>query len=303
MRQIFFLQFIRTELVIANIKNMKKEILTNKIIRIIKSDNLLVQSCISACVYQNIPLNFVIFTCSTINPKYLFDQNNPEKYVSLNPAGNNLEADILELKKFYYKISKIYPAKIIILIGNTDPYYIYSQGWKIYKNLPSDILWKQFSKRWGSYRQNLEVWLKKEIPDVNYEVVSWFELEKTWEKNTGNNFEYIFNKTYKDITSYFPTKLINWEIRKLKTQFGENKYFYNIKTPKLSILKDWTKRKFAEYAVQGFWIKQIFPDAILLQNEKPSLLRTKMYQPLIKKYLKSKLSVIYPFGRDNSGFQ
>lgn len=282
---------------------MIKEKIVEKLFKAIDSNNLLVKANIANSVYQNLPLNFVIFTCSTINPKYLFDQNNPEKYVSLSPIGNNLEVDLLKLKNFYDKISKIYPTKITILIGNTDPYYIYSQSWKIYKNLSSDILWKRFSKRWNNYKQNLNLWLKTELPNVNFEIISWFELEKTWEKNTGNNFEYIFNKTYKDIFSYFSKKLLDWEICKLKKQFGLNKYFYNIKTPKLSILNDWTKRKFAEYAVQGFWIKQIFPNSILLQNEKPSLLRTKMYQPLIKKYINSELPVIYPFGIDNSGFQ
>lgn len=284
-------------------KIMIKQDILNKLFKTIGTDDKFVKANIANCVYLNKPLDLIIFTCSTINPKFLFDQDNPEKYVSLNPVGNNLEADLSMLKDLYKKISKIYPAKITILIGNTDPYYIYSQSWKIYKDLPSDILWKQFSKRWDSYKQNLKLWLNSELLNANLEVISWFELEKTWEKNTGNNFEFIFNKTYKNILSYFPKNLLNWEVEKLRTQFGPDKYFYNIKAPKLSTLNDWTKRKFAEYAVQGFWIKQIFPYSILLQNEKPSLLRTKMYQPLIKKYLKSELPVIYPFGVDNSGFQ
>lgn len=282
---------------------MTKENTLKKLFKIVKNDDFMVQANIANAVYSNEQLNLIMFTCSTINPQYLFDQNNPERYVSLDPTGNNLEADILVLKELYEKIVKIYPVKITILIGNTDPYYIYSQSWKIYPNLSEKVLWNRFSKRWTRYQKNLNTWLAKVLTNENFELISWFDLEKNWETVTGNNFEYIFKKTYMNVNTYFSQKFLDWEINKLKTQFGPNKYFYNINVPKTSVLNDWTKRKFAEYAVQGFWIKQIFPNAILLQNEKPTLLRTKMYQPLIEKVMKSKLPVIYPFGIDNSGFQ
>lgn len=248
-------------------------------------------------------LTLIIFTCSTINPKYMFDLKNPENYVSLDPKGNNLEQDLPKLKKFYQQLSKYISVKIIILIGNTDPFYIYTQEGKIFPNISEGEFWNRFNIRWQLYKNNLQQYLKKRLPNIKFEVISWYELEKSYEKYLIWNFRKQFTYVRKNIYKYFSQDDLNRELSSLQNAFGEGKYFYNIKKPPTPILKEWIKRKFAEYAVQGLWIKQIFAEAILLQNEKPSFLRTKMYQPLIKKYLNSSLPVIYPFGVDNLGFQ
>lgn len=54
--------------------------------------------------------------------------------------------------------------------------------------------------------------------------------------------------------------------------------------------------------LQGLWLKENFPDGILLQNEKPTLLRCEMYQPLIIEKYKTKLPNLFIFGVDNSGY-
>lgn len=233
----------------------------------------------------------------------MFDRKNPENYVSLEPAGNNLKQDLPKLKKLYKQSVKYRSVRLIILIGNTDPFYIYTQEGKIFPNISEKGFWNRFSKRWKIYRSNLEEYLQKLLPNVKFEVISWYELEKDLEKKLGWNFKGQFSEVRKNISKYFTKEDFNWELKNLKNAFGEDKYFYNLKRPPIPVLKEWVKRKFAEYAVQGLWIKQIFPEAILLQNEKPSFLRTKMYQPLIKKYLNSRLPVIYSFGVDNLGFQ
>lgn len=233
----------------------------------------------------------------------MFDRKNPENYVSLEPAENNLEQDLPKLKKLYKQSAKYSSVRLIILIGNTDPFYIYTQEGKIFPNISEKEFWNRFGKRWKIYRSNLEQYLQKLLPNVKFEVISWYELEKDLEKKLGWNFKRQFSKVRKNISKYFTKEDFNWELKNLKNAFGDGKYFYNLKRPPLPILKEWVQRKFTEYAVQGLWIKQIFPEAILLQNEKPSFLRTKMYQPLIKKCLNSELPVIYPFGIDNLGFQ
>lgn len=255
-----------------------------------------------ASITQKKPLQIVLFTCSTINSENMFNEQRFDLYVSLDPKGNNLEIDLPNLSKLYSDLNKLITVETTVLIGNTDPFYIYTQEGEIFSGISEQELLKKFSIRWAKYRINLEKSIKSDFPNLNIKVVSWYELERGW-SDFGWDFRKQFRQVRKNIDKYFTVKEFAWELSKLKEAFGPDKYFKNLKRPPDSILKEWIRRKFAEYTVQGFWIKLIFPNAILLQNEKPSDLRTRMYQPLIKEKFNSRLPVLYPFGVDNSGYQ
>ena len=76
-------------------------------------------------VKNNDTVNLVIFTCSTISSRYLFSKK-PWLYVNTKVEGNNLESDLSKLCLVMRALRKIYPKmNLKILIGNTDPYYIY----------------------------------------------------------------------------------------------------------------------------------------------------------------------------------
>lgn len=260
-----------------------------------------IYSYIKRSVVQKTPLVFIEFTCSTINPGYMFSKRVPEKYVSLSTEGNNLTGDIPILTDLLQELSELYPVKLVVLIGNTDPYYIYTCGWSRLESFTDGQLWMKFSVRWLKYKNNLNIWLKKKLPGIDYQLVSWYELERS-QYRIKNNFDTQFRTAFASIDNYFPDNYFKWELNSLKNNFGPGKYFNGCKKPPLSLMQEWVYRKFAEYAVQGLWIKTLFPTAILIQNEKPSYLRTQMYQPLIIKKLNSVLPVIYPFGVDNRGF-
>lgn len=227
----------------------------------------------------------------------------PEKYVSLDPAGNNLENDLPTLRNLLSKLNKSSVSyKLIILIGNTDPYYIYTQSGKTTPYTKKEFLIR-FNRIWSKYKDNLTKWLNDKLSKGCYEVVSWYDLEKQWEKDSASSFEKLFTQTKVSINRYFTNSELNWEISKLENAFGKDQYFGLLPKPNKQILTSWVKRKFAEYSVQGLWIKQIYPEAILVQNEKPSDLRYKMYQPLIERLYKSRLPNIFPFGVDNLSYQ
>lgn len=267
-------------------------------------DVSLIKSNVAAAIYSNKPLVLVNFTCSTINPKNLLNQTRPELYISLNTKGNNLQEDLPKLNLFYLKLSQLYPVKLLILIGNTDPYYIYSEQGSIYPKIKKTDLLNRYNSRWKKYRRNLEEYINKSFPKLQLrcEVISWYEVELKG-REIGLNFSDGFDKTWRNINGYFSQDDFSWELLKLKKAFGPDKYFYNLKRPPIPTLRRWIKRKFAEYALQGLWIKFLYPNAILLQNEKPSDLRYKMYQPLIEKYLNTRLPNIYPYGVDNNRYQ
>jgi len=282
----------------------------NKVLTIIKKytdnkANISEWKYIEAQVNESIatekPITLISFTCSTINSEFMFDQKTPEKYVSLDPCGNNLEVDLPRLQDLYIELSQVYPVRIVILIGNTDPYYIYTQQAKMFSFNKGEFF-KRFNKRWVSYKNNLEQSIKDQFPKLEFELISWYEFETSWKEN-GWDFEQFYLRTYKRIKTLYKQTDFDWELSKLNEAFGPGKYFEKLEKPSQTVLKDWILRKFSEYTVQGFWIKLFWPEAILIQNEKPSLLRTKMYQPLIEEYLQSRLPVIYPYGIDNNGYQ
>lgn len=240
--------------------------------------------------------NLVIFTCSTINDRYLFDLQAPWKYVSTDPKGNNLEMGI----KLLIKLSKF--TRLTILIGNTDPYYIYSQGFKIYSPLTPFILWKKYDFRWKVYKKSLQKWLS-DSGLKNFELISWREFEVNLKQNLGVDFNKLFKLYLPKINLYFNKKDFNWEINRLRLAFNPQGYFKSIPCPNDQTLKIWVKRKFTEYMIQGLLIYLFFPNSVLIQNEKPTTLRNKMYQPLIKQLFGKELQIICPFGIDDIGYQ
>ena len=240
--------------------------------------------------------SLVIFTCSTINDRYLFEQKAPWKYVNTNPKGNNLETAI----KLLIKLSK--SIRLKILIGNTDPYYIYSQGFKIYPSLRPSILWEKYDFRWKVYKKSLQKWLSGSGLK-NFELISWREFEVDLKQNFGVDFNKLFRQYLPKISRYFSKRDFNWEISRLKLAFNSQGYFKTVPCPDNQTLKIWVRRKFTEYMIQGLLIYLFFPNSILIQNEKPTTLRNKMYQPLIKQLFGKELPIMCPFGIDDIGYQ
>jgi len=251
-------------------------------------------------VTEQKPLELLLFTCSTINAPKLFGET-PWEYVSLDPAGNNLETDLPALRNILNILQGIYPVKLKIFIGNTDPYYIYLQQFINFPKEKRPEIRKKFEERWAAYRTALEKWLRERLPDNDLEVISWQTWERGQEKENQLSFEDEFNALYARGKEVFFENDLAWEYRKLVTQFNPEKYFAGLAKPPKNLLKDWICRKFTEYAIQGRWLRQAFPDAILIQNEKPSRLRSIMYQNLIKPSGKV-LPVLYFFGADNEGY-
>lgn len=257
---------------------------------------------VTESIKKNQPLRLVSFTCSTIQSEYLFSDT-PWLYVSTDIQGNNLEADLPRLNECVEKLRAIYPVELDILIGNTDPYYIYLQQFKNIPMAQRTMVWKEFAERWLEYKKNLNTGVQSKFPNLKANIVSWYELEKERLSDSGRNFEKGYEEVYRNIKMWSSPSDRDWELRQLKTQFGSGKYFENINCPKDSLLQDWIERKFAEYAVQALWIYEYMSPCILIQNEKPSDLRSSMYQPIIKNTYNQLLPIVYFFGVDNGGYR
>jgi len=238
------------------------------------------------------------FTCSTIQADQMFSST-PWEYVKLDPSGNNLESDLDSLRLIMRTIRLFEPAaRFVVMIGNTDPYYIYLQQ---FKNIPASqrsFVLEQFAKRWEIYRDRLQSWIDEKAPDLNAEVASWFSFEREIEASTGRSFEKEFDEVLIRIDDLAQKKDMDQEFEALEQQFGLGKYFEGLERPDQSLLKDWIRRKFAEYTLQALWIKELMPEVKFLQNEKPRQLRTQMYQPLVQEKYSEPFEVLQLFSDD-----
>ena len=148
-----------------------------------------IYSVVQRAVEREEVLNFISFTCSTINSEYLFSDS-PWLYVNTETKGNNLEPDVERLALIVKEMRALYPnTTLTILIGNTDPYYIYLQQFKNFSAAERTILWNKFAEQWDTYRNKLEAWLVAAYPDIKAKVVSWYAFEKSTEQKTGKSFE------------------------------------------------------------------------------------------------------------------
>ncbi len=284
---------------------------TEKIMKIIKQYDAkgdqneffdLIRRRVSLIVKQNESLIFTIFTCSTINANKMFSKT-PWEYVSLEIEGNNLIADIKRLLEITKAVQEVYPnTSLRIIIGNTDPYYIYTQQFSAIEG-DIDELWAEFGQRWKYYFNNFDTWIRAQASDIDIEVVSWYEFENMIEREQDEDFEKEYEDFLSQINQYAKASDMNWEFEKLKLQFQRGGYFQGLEQPNDIMLKDWVRRKFAEYAVQALWIREFMPNALLIQNEKPSDLRTVMYQPLVRERCNEDFPVLYFCGVDNQGYQ
>ena len=105
------------------------------------------------------------------------------------------------MKYVLTKLNKIYPTEVVILIGNTDPYYVYLKQFKGFTSLDRKILWSKFSKRWSRYKYMLEQKLITELGN-KVRVISWYEFEKETETKFKVSFEKEYEKLnlkYRDI--------------------------------------------------------------------------------------------------------
>lgn len=255
---------------------------------------------VERAVAMGVPLRFVTFTCSTITAREMYSDT-PWMYVRTDTAGNNLEADLPRLTGIVQALREVYPVEVVIMIGNTDPYYIYRQQFQELSQADRALVVEQFAARWAQYRDALESWVAATYPSLCARVVSWYVWEQEQNQLRAQTFEQEFDQVLaRGVGSEADRE---WELRALRTQFTAGKYFDGLAAPDELVLRDWIRRKFVEYTLQARWMYEALMPMILIQNENPSELRSKMYQPLIAQQYDAQLPIVYFYGVDDGGYQ
>ncbi len=230
-------------------------------------------------------IDFFQFTCPRINATALFGPC-PKKYLLTDPSGNNFESTINRLKRLAKSLTSAgFKFNLTIIIGDTDePDYIFP----VLKN-PS---FTGIEKRKSLYalnftyqtRRQCSGWLEK------IDIYQWSEIAELLRRELGCPPEKQPNMSNGDYQA---------EITRMRESFSPGNYYDGLPIPTNDQLTQMVNLKFLTYAQQGRASSILFPSAILLQNEFPRLLRTKMLNSQIEDPDK-KIVALYPYGRSNS---
>lgn len=227
-------------------------------------------------------LEFGIFTCPPINARLLLSDQ-PETYILTKPSGNNLEksGQIQLLNKMFRAFyERGFYLNLRIIIGDTDePDYLFPV-------IPPPPTLSELSceQRKNLYVSSFIEWVRKTFPWPTT-IDRYSEIESLFEDNIAS-VDLSGNQTQQDLTI---------EIAQMKQMFIGRGYYEGLPQPTNEELKKIVELKFQTYGRQGLRLTEFYPNMVLIQNEFPLLLRTRMLNLLIEQLGKERIPVFYPF--------
>lgn len=231
-------------------------------------------------------VEFGIFTCPPINARLLLS-NNPEEYILTDPTKNNLEksGNIQLVNKFFRGLSNIgISARLRVIIGDTDEedYYfpVISPPPSLSKSLCEE--------RKALYATNLVNKLQLVFPWTTT-VDRYSEIDTLFDENLPL-VNLADNQTQQDLAT---------EFQQMKQLFSSGCYYEGLPTPTDEELKQIVDLKFQTYGRQGIRLTEFFPNMVLIQNEFPLALRTRMLNLLTAQLGRERLPAFYPFPDKN----
>ena len=238
---------------------------------------------ISSSLEENRYIEFLQFTCPRINAE-LLNSEYPSDYILTDEEGNNFETTKGRLSKLVQALNNIgIKSRVNIVIGDTDEedYVFPIVGTPIF-----DV--KDLEKRKISYKDNFYKSLKNNN-SLNIVVYRWSEIRDLFTDSQPNMDLIISEKDLKE------------EVERMKEIFGVGNYYAGLEPPVEEDLYKIAELKFRSYAWQGYLLTSFLPNVILLQNEFPQKLRTKMIN-LLNITQGRCIPAIYPYRREDSPY-
>lgn len=231
-------------------------------------------------------LNLMQFTCPVINPA-AFVTEQPEAYLLASPRGNNFEKSLPRLKKLIQAFMQAgIQSQLDIVIGDTDEEdYIFP----VVKSTDlNPALVEQNKER---YRQTFSERVKIELYETGIRYIG-LDIWRVSEI-TGSYPAVIPSPSSSEIN-----ESAEMEIPVIQDIF--NYYYQGVFKVDIGALREIARLKVISYATQGFVLAREFPLSVLLQNEYPPLLRTRMLN-ILNKDSGTTLPAfyLYKFGRND----
>jgi hypothetical protein len=235
-------------------------------------------------IVENQPIQLVQFTCTKRNKA----MTNLDNYLQLEAEGSNLLPNLPFLKLIKTEFEELgIPLRIIVLLGDSENYWVDLQEGGDLEGLDlKDTLIPQ----WQLYKNNLEEEVNQIANrDDLLELIATSDLEEQILQTGQFDFAKNFAELRKTISSKFNLKIIArmalvWQgvlqgNQRNAFSDAENeiskKEFENIQNiedlQQLVSNKyiDIALRQLSEYAIQGKMLEILYPNAVLLQNERP----------------------------------
>lgn len=227
-------------------------------------------------------VEFGIFTCPPINARLLLS-NSPEEYILTDPARNNLEksGSIQLVNKLFRGLSTIgINARLRVIIGDTDEEDYY------FPVIPPPLSLRESlcGERKALYAVNLTSKLQQIFPWA-MAVDRYSEIDALFDEELPSA-SLIDSQTQKDLAT---------ELEQMRQLFNPRCYYEGLPTPTNEKLRQVVELKFQTYGRQGIRLAEFFPNMVLIQNEFPLALRTRMLNLLTAQLGRERLPAFYPF--------
>ena len=226
-------------------------------------------------------LEFGTFACPPINAR-LLTSDSPESYILTTPTGSSFEKGGKDqrIAKMFKALREIgIEARLRVIIGDTDE---------------EDYVFPVVPAPQPLDPQRVEVQRQ--------------DFFRNFSEYLGNRFAWPTQvERYSDIASLFDDQLpppdlsepntqedLMTEERQMTGVFRPGEYYDGYAIPSLAEIKAMTRLKFLTYASQGTRLAQMYPEMVLIQNEFPLLLRTRMLNNLNRQQRLPHLPIVYP---------
>lgn len=225
-------------------------------------------------------LEFGVFACPPINARLLYGDN-PEDYILTSSVGTSFEKGGID-KRIAKMLRSLREAgvesSLRVIIGDTD------EDDYVFPMLagPGKLDPQKTETQKAVFYKNFADYLAGNFPWPT-QVDRYSEIAA------------LFDDSLPEIDL---DDLIKEDMREEVKQFGGNfevgGYYEGLEPPLLQQLQEMTRLKFVAYGRQGRRLVQMYPNMVLIQNELPLYMRTRMLNNLNDQLGTPPLPVIYP---------
>lgn len=223
---------------------------------------------------QNNCLEFIQFACPEIDARKL-SSNCPSDYIKIN-ASNKINGQDQKLRKLIRELQREGFSSFIniVLIDTDENDYVFPVV-----GMPKNLNSCEVSSRKLIYFSDFQTkWRSRYGISITTNCFRWSEIRET------NQYS----------IETLDAAQLKEETERLKQIFSKGNYYNGWISPSDADLARIAELKFKTYGNQGYQLTRYFPNAILIQNEFPLELRTKMLNQLNDDI--NTLPAIYPYG-------
>jgi|GEM_PF-5184687 len=225
-------------------------------------------------------VSLALFVCPPVQFSYL-KSDEPERYFQTSLSGSLLSRQVDDLRRLFsnLKCASI-PVRLTVIVGDADEDdYI----WPVLGK-PSELLDERLIPRRETLCSNIIRYLSESVgkkDSTNVRVLSAQEIEivSLATFDMPQEIREIYRRFVampEEMQQFLRSQDFADERSRLLELWNAGDYYDGLPLPDDNALEQVVIRKFAAYAMQGVLLGELAPNTVLIQTERPPLLRTRM---------------------------